>query len=181
MKKRYISWLIIFILLIAVIYLWNGKKEESEAYNTIYQTQLSKDFEFLITVIMLNSIPDTFKLYSNDFTENEFILFNNSLQNINRELSVASANIEKIEDIDDRDRTLSESIEELYNLFFDIQKNAENIDESVFFKISEISPEYSRKLGDIYYQPSNMENIFKNGADVLEEMNQEIEELIMQY
>ncbi|AXI00963.1 hypothetical protein DV702_15345 [Sporosarcina sp. PTS2304] len=179
MKRRYITLLVIFILLIAAIYLWNEKNEESKTRNTIYLTQLSKDVEFLTTTVMLNSIPDTFELYSDEFTEEELSLFKNSLQIINRELSVASVNIEKIEDIDDRDNTLSESIDELRQLFSEIQEDAGKIDKDVFIKISEIAPDYSRKLNDLFYKPS-AENIFKKGPDVLEEMNQEIEELIKQ-
>lgn len=78
------------------------------------------------------------------------------------------------------DNNLSESIDGLYQLFFEIQENAAEIDEDVFFKISEIAPDYSRKLNDVFYQSSSTENIFKKGPDVLEKINQKIGKILKQ-
>lgn len=176
MKKHSISLLIIFILIIAVIYLWNEKKEDSKAYNSLYQVQLAKDINSLTNSLMLNSIPDTLALYSNDFTENELNLFKNSLRNINLELITTSADIKKIEEIDGRDNRFSESIENLYELFLEIQEDAEKIDEDVFFKISELVTEYSMELEGIFYHTPK--NGFEGGSDVLEKLKKEIEDLI---
>lgn len=178
MKNRYLSLLAIIILVIAAIYLWYENNEGSKSLETSHQTQVSKDTTFLTTVLMQNSIPNTFELYRDDFTEAELELFKNSLDNLNRDISLASANFEKLEEANAEARDVSQALEQLYKLFLEIHDEADQIDQATFIEMSEIIPEYGTELNELLYNAPEEVSHFKKSAQTLEEMMAEIEDML---
>lgn len=174
MKARYI--LLIIIFLVATVILWNEQKDELETHDIIYQHQLVRDLGF-ITILMYDSLPDTFDLYENNFTENELRLFKSSLGNIILALSTKPTDLGVIERLSDNNHNLSKSVENFSELMFEIKENAGDIDEEVFYQMSDIIPKYGKELEEMIYRTS-LENIIEQGPKLLNEMNREIQDLV---
>lgn len=173
MKTRNILLLIIFLLLAAVIYLWNEKREEVKAHDVTYQVKFQADYSFITTVVMLNEIPDTFALYRNDFTESEFILFKNSIRNIALALSTKPADIYEIETFYKKDHRLSESIRDFSEFLFQIEQHAGELDAGVYAQLREVIPSYARKLEETFYRTS-LQTIFEQSPKLFQEMTEEL-------
>ena len=176
MKVRYIILLIVSFLVV-IVYLWNEQKEALELLDRTYGTQLHREIGF-ITTFMTNSLPNTFDLYNNNSTENELSLFKTSLESVAVALNTRRVELEKIEFFYVKNRNLSESVEDFYNLMYEISDNAEDIDEDVFYQMSDMIYEYSSELSVINYRSTSLQNLFDHSSNLFNEMNQKIKDLM---
>jgi hypothetical protein len=170
--------ILIVIMLIAIVFLWASRKRVSLAYQNTYEGQLFKSVAY-VSSVMYYRLPDTFNLYNNNFTEQEGILFQNSLDNIVYTLEYQGKEIKRVEYFRGEDYNLSQSVKNFYNIMFEVKEKSKEIDEGVFQQISDIVHKYGKTLSDI--NEKSAENVFEKSPNTINSATMEIQDLMKLY